>query len=130
MLGSAVTLPIPLTHAVPLFAVMGGLSTVLVNRGVSVFHDGLRPIIPSLRSGEMPRQQVAKISFSLALAFIWAFGLPYSVGFVIPLIYLVYIATDWIGVSLPASFDKKWYESRENLQGVGGSRDGCGLIVV
>lgn len=121
MLGSAVTLPIPLTHAVPLFAVMGGLSTVLVNRGVSVFHDGLRPIIPSLRSGEMTRQQVAKISFSLALAFIWAFGLPYSVGFVIPLIYLVYIATDWIGVSLPASFDKKWYESRENLQGVGGS---------
>ena len=100
MLGSAVTLPIPLLPAVPLLAAMGGLSAVLVNRAVSVFHDGLRPLMPSLRSGEMTRQQVAKISFSLALAFIWAFGLPYSVGSVIPLIYLVYIATDWIGVSL------------------------------
>lgn len=121
MLGSAVTLPIPLLPAVPLLAAMGGLSAVLVNRAVSVFHDGLRPLMPSLRSGEMTRQQVAKISFSLALAFIWAFGLPYSVGSVIPLIYLVYIATDWIGVSLPASFDKRWYQSRENLTGVGGS---------
>jgi hypothetical protein len=121
VLGSVVTLPLPLVPAVPVFAVMGALSTVLVNRGVSVFHDGLRPIIPSLRNGEMSRAQVAKISFSLALAFLWAFGLPYSLGYVVPLIYLVYIATDWIGVSLPASFDKRWYRSGENLRGVGGS---------
>ena len=77
MLGSAVTLPIPLVPAALLFGAMGGLSAVMVNRGVSVFHDGLRPLMPSLRSGEMSRAQVSKISFSLALAFIWAFGLPY-----------------------------------------------------
>lgn len=121
MLGSAVTLPIPLLPAALLFSAMGGLSAVLVNRGVSVFHDGLRPLMPSLRSGEMTRPQVAKISFSLALAFIWAFGLPYSVGFVIPLIYLVYIATDYIGVRFPATFDRRWYQSGLNLKGVGGS---------
>lgn len=121
MLGSEVTLPIPLLPAVPLFAAMGALSTVLVNRNVSVWHDGLRPIMPSLRSGEMSRPEVAKISFSLALAFIWAFGLPYSLGFVIPLMYLVYIATDWIGVSLPADFDQRWWQGRTNAVGVGGS---------
>lgn len=121
MLGSAVTLPIPLVPAALMFGAMGGLSAVMVNRGVSVFHDGLRPLMPSLRSGEMSRAQVAKISFSLALAFIWAFGLPYSVGFVIPLIYLVYIATDYIGVRFPASFEQRWYESTLNLKGVGGS---------
>lgn len=121
MLGSAVTLPIPLLPAALLFGAMGGLSAVLVNRGVSVFHDGLRPLMPSLRSGEMTRPQVAKISFSLALAFIWAFGLPYSVGFVIPLIYLVYIATDYIGVRFPATFDQRWYQSGVNRKGVAGS---------
>lgn len=121
MLGSDVNLPIPLLPAVPLFAAMGALSTVLVNRNVSVFHDGLRPIMPSLRSGEMSRREVAKISFALALAFIWAFGLPYSVGFVIPLIYLIYIATDWIGVSLPADFDRRWWQGGRNRAGILGS---------
>lgn len=121
MLGSEVTLPIPLLPAVPLFAAMGALSTVLVNRNVSVWHDGLRPLMPSLRSGEMSRSEVAKISFSLALAFIWAFGLPYSLGFVIPLMYLVYIATDWIGVSLPADYDQRWWQGRTNAFGVGSS---------
>lgn len=121
MLGSEVTLPIPLLPAVPLFAAMGALSTVLVNRNVSVWHDGLRPIMPSLRSGEMSRPEVAKISFSLALAFIWAFGLPYSLGFVIPLMYLVYIATDWIGVSLPADYGQRWWQGRTNAIGVGSS---------
>lgn len=121
MSGSVATFPLPLIPAVPLFVALGALSTVLVNRGVSVFHDGLRPIIPSLRSGAMSRAKVAKLSFSLALAFIWAFGLPYSLGYVIPLVYLVFIATDWIGVSLPASFDKKWFQTGENLRGVVGS---------
>ncbi|GAA1136092.1 YhfT family protein [Nocardioides aquiterrae] len=121
MLGSDVNLPIPLLPAVPLFAAMGALSTVLVNRNVSVFHDGLRPIMPSLRSGEMSRREVAKISFALALAFIWAFGLPYSVGFVIPLIYLIYIATDWIGVSLPADLERRWWQGGTNRAGILGS---------
>ncbi len=121
MLSSTVILPIPLLPAVLLYGAMGGLSAVLVNRGVSVFHDGLRPLMPSLRSGEMTRSQVSKISFSLALAFIWAFGLPYSVGFVIPLIYLVYIASDYIGVRFPATFDQRWYQSGVNRRGVAGS---------
>lgn len=121
MLGADVIVPITLVPGVPILAAMGALSTVLVNRDVSVFHDGLRPLMPSLRSGEMTRQQVAKISFTLALAFIWAFGLPYSVGFVIPLIYLVYIATDYIGVRLPAVYDRRWWQGRTNLLGVGGS---------
>jgi len=121
MLGAEVTLPIPLIPGAPILAAMGGLSAALVNRNVSVFHDGLRPLMPSLRSGEMTRPQVAKISFALALAFIWAFGLPYSVGFVIPLIYLVYIATDYIGVRMPATYDKRWWQSGTNLGGVAGS---------
>ena len=66
MLGADVIVPITLVPGVPILAAMGALSTVLVNRDVSVFHDGLRPLMPSLRSGEMTRQQVAMISFTLA----------------------------------------------------------------
>ena len=52
MLGAEVIVPIQLVPGIPILAAMGALSTLLVNRNVSVFHDGLRPLMPSLRSGE------------------------------------------------------------------------------
>jgi hypothetical protein len=118
MLGHAVTLPAPLGPQVALFAAMGGLSAALANRGVSIFHDGLRPVIPSLRSGEQPRRVVSRTSFSLGFGFLWAFGLPFSLGKVIPLMFLIFIATDWIGVSLPGDYDRPLFRSANSVRGV------------
>ncbi|MEA2419631.1 MAG: hypothetical protein QOE60_1837 [Thermoleophilaceae bacterium] len=101
-----------------MYAAIGGLSAVLAHRGVSVFHDGLRPTIPSVRNGEMSRKEVSRISFALAWGFFWAFGLPFSVGFVVPLVYVIFMLSDWIGVSTPADHTRPWYGSRAARQGV------------
>jgi hypothetical protein len=121
MLGHAVTLPAPLVPQAALFAAMGGLSAALANRGISIFHDGLRPVIPSLRSGEQSRRVVSRTSFSLGFGFLWAFGLPFSLGNVIPLMFLIFIATDWIGVSIPSEHDRPLLRSARSVRGLAAS---------
>jgi hypothetical protein len=102
-----------------MYAAIGGLASVLANRGLSVFHDGLRPTIASMRSGELPRKEVATTSFALAWGFFWAFGIPFSVGFVVPLVYMIFMLSDWIGVSIDADHRQSWYRTRRGLRGVG-----------
>jgi hypothetical protein len=117
-LGYHVTFPLPLIPAVALYAGIGGLSAVLANRGLSIFHDGLRPTIPAVRSGEISRHQISRTSFTLAWGFFWAFGIPYTLGFVIPLVYMIFMLTDWIGVSAPADHSVRWYRSNVAIRGV------------
>jgi hypothetical protein len=120
MLEQSTIVPAPFTLSIVLFALIGALSAALANRGVSVFHDGLRPVMRSYRLGELPRREVSRTSFNLAWGFLWAFGLPYSVGFIIPLAYVIFMATDWIGVTVPTNYRKRWYQSGA-LQGVASS---------
>jgi Protein of unknown function len=117
-LGYDVTFPMPLGSSMAMYAAIGGLSAVLANRGLSVFHDGLRPTMSSMRSGELSRKEVSKISFSLAWGFLWAFGIPFSLGFVVPLVYMIFMLSDFIGVSCPGDHSKPWYRTRTSLQGV------------
>lgn len=114
-----VQLPPALAPMLAYFAAIGGLSAALANRGTSVFHDGLRPIIPAMISGVVPRKDVARTSFKLGLGFFWAFALPFSLGLTIPLVYLIFMATDWIGVSFDADHDQPWYRSARSLKGLG-----------
>lgn len=115
--GHAVTLPVPLIPSVALFAAIGALSSVLAHRGVSVFHDGLRPVMAAFRQGELTRREVSKTSFNLAWGFFWAFAIPFSVGYVIPLVYMIFMATDWIGVSVPGDRSSAWYRTRSAIRG-------------
>jgi hypothetical protein len=117
--GYDVTLPMPLGESMAMYAALGGLAAALANRGLSVFHDGLRPAIASMRSGELPRKEVAATSFALAWGFFWAFGIPFSLGFVIPLVYILFMLSDWIGVSIDADHGERWYRTRRSLRGVG-----------
>ncbi len=118
MFGSEVTLPVPLLPQAILFAAMGGLSAVLANRGVAIFHDGLRPILPSYRDGNVDAKSIRRTSFTLGLGFLWAFGLPFSLGYAIPMVYLIFIATDYIGVAMRTTHHEAWYKSRRGLFGV------------
>lgn len=118
-----------------MYALIAGLGAVLANRAVSVFHDGLRPTMSSVRRGEMSRREVSAISFSLAWGFLWAFGLPFSVGFVVPLVYMIFMFSDWIGVTAPADHRAPWYRSRRSLQGIaiafaGGAAYGAATAVL
>jgi hypothetical protein len=117
-LGYHVELPLPLGQSMAMFAALGGLSAALANRGLSVFHDGLRPTMASYRSGELPKQEVSRTSFNLAWGFFWSFGIPFSLGFVVPLVYMIFMLSDWIGVSAPADHSTWWYRRRKSVRGV------------
>jgi hypothetical protein len=117
-IGHDVTFPLPLTEWAVMYAAIGGLSAVLANRGVSVFHDGLRPTMSSVRAGLLSREELSKTSWKLAFGFFWAFGIPFSLGFVIPLVYMVFMLSDWIGVSAPADHSRAWHATSTSRKGV------------
>jgi hypothetical protein len=117
-IGHPVTFPLPLPEWMAMYAAIGGMSAVLANRAVSVFHDGLRPTMSSVRSGTLPRRELSRTSWKLAFGFFWAFGIPFSLGFVVPLVYMVFMLSDWIGVSAPADHSRPWHRSSESRKGV------------
>jgi hypothetical protein len=116
--GTDVTLPPPFVASILLLGSIGGLSAILAHRSVSVFHDGLRPIMHDYRLGNLSHREVGRTSFRLGWGFFWAFGIPFSLGAVIPLVYLIFMATDWIGVSTRGRLDVRWYRSRQAALGV------------
>lgn len=116
--GTDVSLPPPFVGSIVLLGSIGALSAILAHRSVSVFHDGLRPVMRDYRLGNLAHKEVGRTSFRLGWGFFWAFGIPFSLGAVIPLVYMIFMATDWIGVSTRGRLDVGWYRSGRALGGV------------
>ncbi|KEY56921.1 YhfT family protein [Serratia sp. DD3] len=81
-----------------LLAVIGAISAMMANRGIAVFHDGLRPLIPEYLEGRMSRKALAATSFALSFGLIIGFGLPFSLAAPIILVHSLLLGTDVIGV--------------------------------
>ena len=84
---------------------LGALASFLANRGVAVFNDGLRPIVPEFLEGRMDRKSLAATSFALSFGLVVGFGIPFSLTTPIILVHSILLATDIIGTSFSA--DKK-----------------------
>lgn len=84
---------------------LGALASLLSNRGVAVFNDGLRPIIPEFLENRMDRKSLAATSFALSFGLVVGFGIPFSLTTPIILIHSILLGTDIIGCSF--SFNKK-----------------------
>lgn len=84
---------------------LGSLAALLANRGVAVFNDGLRPIVPEFLEGRMDRKSLAATSFALSFGLVVGFGIPFSLTTHIILIHSILLGTDIIGSSF--SSDKK-----------------------
>ncbi|MDR1834543.1 MAG: YhfT family protein [Fusobacteriaceae bacterium] len=78
---------------------LGALAAMLANRGVAVFNDGFRPIVPEYYEGRMDRKALAATSFAISFGLVIGFGLPTSIAASIILIHCILLATDIIGVS-------------------------------
>lgn len=77
---------------------IGALATVLANKGIAVFNDGFRPIIPQYFDKKMTRQELAATSFAISFGLVIGFGIPQSLGATIILIHSIFLATDIIGL--------------------------------
>ena len=84
-----------------LIMALGGLAAALANRGVAVFNDGLRPVIPEFTEGRMDQKSLAATSFALCFGLVVGFGIPFSLTTTIVLIHSILLGTDIIGTWCP-----------------------------
>ncbi len=84
-----------------IMALIGALASILANKGVAVFNDGLRPIIPEYLEGRMNKKALAATSFALGFGLVIGFGIPVSIAASIILIHSVLLGTDIIGTWCP-----------------------------
>ncbi len=82
-------------------AAVGAVGSILVNRGVAVFNDGLRPIMPEYLEGRITRKELAATSFALSFGLIVGFGIPLSIGAAIIIAHSILLASDIIGIWTP-----------------------------
>lgn len=99
----------------------GALGALLANRGISVFNDAVRPIVPEYREGRMSRVEFASTTFGLSFGLVIGFGLPYSLMSSIILVHSLWLGTDIIGVLFPAGNEEKWYQNKKSLLGACGA---------
>lgn len=93
-------LALPLENIL-LMASIGAISALMANRGIAVFHDGLRPLIPEYIEGRMSRKALAATSFALSFGLVIGFGIPFSLTAPIILVHSLLLGTDVIGTWTP-----------------------------
>lgn len=84
-----------------LITLIGALAAILTNKGIAVFNDGLRPIMPEQIEGRMSRKELAATSFAMSFGLVIGFGIPFSLTASILLIHCILLGTDIIGTSSP-----------------------------
>ncbi|MGF7057664.1 YhfT family protein [Brassicibacter mesophilus] len=84
-----------------LIAMIGALASIMANKGIAVFNDGLRPIIPEHIEGRMSRKELAATAFAMSFGLVIGFGIPFSLTASILLIHCILLGTDIIGTSSP-----------------------------
>ncbi len=99
----------------------GAMGALLANRGISVFNDAVRPVVPEYREGRMTRAEFFTTTFGLSFGLVIGFGLPYSVMSPIILVHTLWLGTDIIGTAFPAKNIEDWWKDRESLLGAIGS---------
>lgn len=80
------------------------MTAFLSHMGMSVFHDGLRPVVPEYLEGRMHRSEMASIAFGLSVGFIASMGIGNALVTNLLNPWLLFLATDIIGIASP----KKW----------------------
>lgn len=97
----------------------GAFGALLANRGIAVFNDAVRPVVPEYREGRMTRLEFATTTFALSFGLVIGFGIPYSIMSPIILVHSLWLGTDVIGIFFPAKNIEKWYLDKESLIGAG-----------
>jgi len=104
-------------------AALGALASVLANKGIAVFNDGFRPVLPEYYEGRMDRKTLAATSFAISFGLVIGFGLPTSIAASIILIHCILLTTDIIGTFCPDNI------AGTILAGVIGAAYGVGLLI-
>lgn len=105
-----------------LVALISALGAIMANKGIAVFNDGLRPIMPEHLEGRMTRGELAATSFAMGFGLVIGFGIPFSLTSSIVLIHSILLGTDIIGSFSPDG------KKGTIISGVVGALYGVGLV--
>lgn len=105
-----------------LVALISALGAIMANKGIAVFNDGLRPIMPEHLEGRMTRGELAATSFAMSFGLVIGFGIPFSLTSSIVLIHSILLGTDIIGSFSPDG------KKGTIISGVVGALYGVGLV--
>ena len=72
--------------------------------GIAVFNDGVRPFVPEMLEGRMPRPEYAVAVFGLCVGFIASVGIGNALATNLLNPWLLFLATDIIGAFCPNKF--------------------------
>ncbi len=100
-----------------IMALSGALAAFLANRGIAVFNDAVRPIMPEYREGRMTRAELATTTFALSFGLVIGFGIPFSIMSPIILVHSLFLGTDIIGIAFPGKPIDTWYKDRQSVIG-------------
>jgi len=81
-----------------LFGGIGALAALLANRALSAYHDGLRPLMPEYRRGEVSHEVMGRKAFDMSIGFILFYALPFSLVNGVMVSHTIFLAADVIGV--------------------------------
>lgn len=76
-------------------------ASILANRNIAVYHDGIRPIMGEYIEGRMRKAELIGIAFAMSFGLVVGFGIPFSLTSQIILIHSILLGTDVIGISSP-----------------------------
>lgn len=83
---------------------IGLWASVLANKNIAVYNDGLRPIMGEYTSGQMKKPEFVALSFAMSFGLIVGFGIPFSLATQVILIHTILLATDVIGIASPNKY--------------------------
>jgi Protein of unknown function len=76
------------------------LSALVANLGVSVYHDGLRALMPEYRRGEWSHNLIGRRAWDISIGFILFFGLPFSLVTGVMVSHVIFLPADIIGLAI------------------------------
>lgn len=119
---------------ITIMAIAGALGAALANRGIVLFHDAVRAIMPELMEGRMRRREFASLVFGTSFGLLIGFGIPFSLASTIVLSHGLWLGTDIIGAWFPGSYGRiKDADLKSRLGLIGSTLSGAlfgGLLVV
>ncbi|WP_192986653.1 YhfT family protein [Carnobacterium mobile] len=80
---------------------LGALAAMMANKGIAVFNDGLRPVMPEYLEGVIGKKELAATSFAVSFGLVIGFGIPVSLGASVILVHSILLMTDIIGTWTP-----------------------------
>jgi hypothetical protein len=83
------------------FLALGSLISLVARSGVSAYHDGVRPLLPEYRRGELGGRELSRQAWSLSAGWISWFALPFTLVTGVATSHLAFLPPEVVGLRRP-----------------------------